>query len=97
MAAGLAAKGWQRAYVLKVDANPSSNPNPSPHPQPNPDPNPSPSPHPNPSPNPHPHPHPNPNPNPMLKVDARSLAGLCEDIGTPAQNEQFNTVRLGLG
>ena len=33
----------------------------------------------------------------MLKVDARSLAGLCEDIGTPAQNEQFNKVRLGVG
>ena len=30
----------------------------------------------------------------MLKVDARSLAGLCEDIGTPAQNEQFNKVRV---
>jgi len=28
----------------------------------------------------------------VLKVDARSLAGLCEDIGTPAQNEQFNKV-----
>ena len=32
VAAGLAAKGWQRAYVLKVGANPNPNPNPDPNP-----------------------------------------------------------------
>ena len=26
----------------------------------------------------------------VVKVDARSLAALCEDIGTPAQNDKFN-------